>query len=439
MWVPKIVMKYLEAISITRAATENPLVALTTRSGRRLFAEPPAYICSMQEYGRATNPRMSRAPEKFHDYEQPKPKTGPVIAVPVVKPFENAGFSRILSNTTLKRRKGSFDEEEDALLCGFVAVHGSKQWPRIAEIFHGARDAKQCRERWVNHLDPKIVKGDFSDLEDERLMQAHAQYGNKWSFVSNAVFAGKRTRNQLKNRFRTLMCRRNEFEVGDLCDIDDDMCDSYVFEDPDLNAMVHDAVINRMSIFDEMAALGPQLMAEVVVETPPSPNKFLDVNTAPSSTAPASTYPVRVEKRRRRAAEDGKAPKRNKEVEKEAAKEDREWFEPDPLACMESLSDKPAGEICIKEDARPEYVPGSRNLLFKTSLMGEGNRAFLGKRFALFNRAMKASCVDSQARQREHDASFVQTESTVQKKKTLVCQNRAATIAQMTDVRMISG
>ena len=46
-----------------------------------------------------------------------------------------------------------------------------------------SRDKKQCRERYLNHLDPGINKNAWSTAEDETLKRLHAESGGKWSLM----------------------------------------------------------------------------------------------------------------------------------------------------------------------------------------------------------------------------------------------------------------
>jgi Myb-like DNA-binding domain len=43
------------------------------------------------------------------------------------------------------------------MLRGLVEEHGSKKWSQIAMGLPG-RSGKQCRERWLNHLDTRVTK-----------------------------------------------------------------------------------------------------------------------------------------------------------------------------------------------------------------------------------------------------------------------------------------
>ena len=49
------------------------------------------------------------------------------------------------------------------------------------------RTTKQCRERWINVLDPGILHTKWSEAELETLFRAHAELGNKWSAIAQRI------------------------------------------------------------------------------------------------------------------------------------------------------------------------------------------------------------------------------------------------------------
>ncbi|OQR92201.1 myb-like DNA-binding protein [Thraustotheca clavata] len=100
--------------------------------------------------------------------------------------------------------KGHWSHKEDSLLRDLVLnlpKSQSVKWKNIADRIEG-RTPKQCRERWKNHLDPSIVRGDFSAEEDQALETAFKECGNQWSKISK-MMAG-RTQEQVKKRYKEL-------------------------------------------------------------------------------------------------------------------------------------------------------------------------------------------------------------------------------------------
>jgi hypothetical protein len=45
----------------------------------------------------------------------------------------------------------------------------------------GSKNGKQIRERFINKLDPKIKKEDWTEEEDRKILELYSNIGSKWS------------------------------------------------------------------------------------------------------------------------------------------------------------------------------------------------------------------------------------------------------------------
>jgi hypothetical protein len=93
---------------------------------------------------------------------------------------------------------------EDEWLRNAVLTMGTTSWKALAQQIPG-RTGKQCRERWVNHLRPVILRDKWTPADDRVLIVQQGMSGNHWAQIAQAL-PGRST-TAIKNRWMWL-CKR---------------------------------------------------------------------------------------------------------------------------------------------------------------------------------------------------------------------------------------
>jgi hypothetical protein len=104
---------------------------------------------------------------------------------------------------------GNWTVQEDEVILKYVYEKGKgdehMMWGNLSETLNG-RSGKSCRERWFNHLDPKIKRTEWSQEEQWVLFILRNQSNEKWSLISKKLMG--RTDNAVKNYWNSRLKKR---------------------------------------------------------------------------------------------------------------------------------------------------------------------------------------------------------------------------------------
>lgn len=111
-----------------------------------------------------------------------------------------------------RRKTGpkAWTKEEDRILLSIVqSMQMPMKWSIVAQNLPD-RTGKQCRERYVNHLNPRLKLTDWTPVEDATIFHLYNTMGSHWAKMSKVIPG--RTDNGIKNRFHNL---RRQYERED--------------------------------------------------------------------------------------------------------------------------------------------------------------------------------------------------------------------------------
>ena len=106
-------------------------------------------------------------------------------------------------NTDKKKPRQLFTIEEDQILLNLVSYFGFS-WEEISKRMIN-RNPRQCKDRYMTYLNPYTKLGNWTQFEDDLIIQKYLEFGNKWVLISK--FLPHRTDTSIKNRFNIIKFR----------------------------------------------------------------------------------------------------------------------------------------------------------------------------------------------------------------------------------------
>lgn len=108
----------------------------------------------------------------------------------------------------LKRVIYALVERNPEILGDEANLKKTINWQYVASQMHTKRNARQCRDRWLNYLSPSVVNGPWTPEEDNLLIQKYNDIGPYWKKI--ATFFPSRTDINLKSRWNWLVRQNNK-------------------------------------------------------------------------------------------------------------------------------------------------------------------------------------------------------------------------------------
>lgn len=167
----------------------------------------PSYPMTPTPYTNNIYPQQSQLPPTDNQLK----KTNHLYVLPEINIDKDLNSTENSDKEESKCQRKKFTREEDEHLKRLVEKMGCKKWENIAKHMPG-RTGRQCRDRYQNYLIPGFFSGQWSQMEDELLLQKYKDMGSQWSKMTK--YFNNRNANSLKNRWNYYVSKH----INDLSD-----------------------------------------------------------------------------------------------------------------------------------------------------------------------------------------------------------------------------
>jgi Myb-like DNA-binding domain len=193
---------FQQSLNVSISQSENQtLIGENKHDEDNIPSIPSADLQSMD------NPRIF--PSSFSSFSSSEAK--------ILQPQDDATIKT--SNTTKdtkdtkKTNQVRWSQEEDERLRTSVqkiGIDDPGSWKTIAKQYVlNHRTAKQCRERWLNHLQPSVRKlGSWTESEEKIIVEFHVSKGTCWALMAKHLSG--RSDNSVKNHWNSTYRRAKQ-------------------------------------------------------------------------------------------------------------------------------------------------------------------------------------------------------------------------------------
>ena len=170
-------------------------------------------VNSVQSDETTDSANLDQQPTKSEINEKPTLSFPPLVSKSK-KICKKEADSKVIVEKNKKRR--TWSKQEDEQILKHVKELGLN-WAEISKAMNGSRSRKQIRRRYLNILSPTLKNTEWTEEEDQLLLEMFKKLGKKWGEISRA-FVGRsefNVRNRFYKKYRNLLTENSPQSMDD--------------------------------------------------------------------------------------------------------------------------------------------------------------------------------------------------------------------------------